>query len=69
MGEAFNDAWRQVSPYVSTHADVVEAARLTLFEMLLNLTKDGICDRDKLTEAAIRTMLDDPPPARKTVRR
>ena len=62
MGKAFNDAWRQISPHVSTRADVVDAARLTLFEMLLNLTKHGTCDRDKLTEAAIRKMLEDPIP-------
>jgi hypothetical protein len=44
VGKAFNDAWRQVGPHVSTRADLIGAARLTLFEMLLNLTKDGSCD-------------------------
>jgi hypothetical protein len=49
VGKAFNDAWRQVSTHVSTRADQVDAARLTLFEVLLNLTKDGTCDCAKLT--------------------
>ena len=65
VGKAFNKAWRQLGPHVSPSADVVDAARLTLFEVLLNLTKDGTCDSDKLTEAAIRKMLEDPTPCQK----
>jgi hypothetical protein len=60
VGKAFNDAWRQVSPHVSTDADIVDGARLTLVEILLNLTKDCTCDPDKLTEEAVRRMLEDP---------
>jgi hypothetical protein len=60
VGKAFNDAWQQVSTHVSTRADQVDAARLTLFEVLLNLTKDGTCDCAKLTEDATSKMLEGP---------
>ena len=59
---AFDDAWDQVAPQVSTRPLVLEAARLKLAEIVIALSKTGIQDPQHLTDAAVREMLADPTP-------
>ena len=56
IGKAFDDAWEQVAPSVSTGAAVIEAARLRLANIILNLAKDGPRDAAQLTDTAVRLM-------------
>lgn len=53
--QAFDDAWDIVAPSISRRASAVEAARLTLAEIVLSLAATGKRrDAKELTEAAIQ---------------
>jgi hypothetical protein len=60
IGKAFDDAWEQIAPSVSTRPEAIEAARLKLANVVLSLAKNGTGDPEKLTEAALKVMLADP---------
>jgi hypothetical protein len=57
VGKAFDDAWEQVGPQVSSRAAAIEAARLKLAELVLSLSRDGVRDPQELAESAVRLML------------
>ena len=57
---AFDDAWEQIAPTLSTSATAVEVARLKLANIVLNLAKNGTQDSERLTEAALKIMFENP---------
>jgi hypothetical protein len=57
LGKAFDDAWDRAAPHVSGRAEAIEAARLTLADIVLGLAKSGVFDPQKLADAAVRRML------------
>jgi hypothetical protein len=61
LGKAFDDAWVRVSPNVSARAEAVEAARLTLADIILTLAKQGDFDPGRLADEAVRLILTGPP--------
>jgi hypothetical protein len=62
IGKAFDDAWEQVAPEVSSRPEAIEAARLKLAEIVISLTKNGTKDPQQLTDSAVSLMLSDPTP-------
>ena len=59
IGKAFDDAWEQLAPHVSSRADAVDAARYRLATMVLGLAKDAggsPLDAERLSESAIQLM-------------
>ena len=54
---AFENAWEEVAPQVSSHPWLIEAARLTLAEITLQLVRNGIRDEQVLIDAAVRAMV------------
>ena len=60
LGKAFDNAWAQIAPHVSSRQGGVEAARLKLAKAVLRLAKTGIMDEQQLTDAAVEAMFDDP---------
>jgi hypothetical protein len=64
LGKGLEDAWERIAPHVSARADAIEAARLTLADIVLGLAKQGDFDPGRLTEAAVRLMLSGPPQLR-----
>lgn len=56
LRKAFDDAWAQISPGVSTRPAAIEAARLKLAEIVLGLAKNGNLDPQKLADAAVQLM-------------
>jgi hypothetical protein len=52
--QAFDDAWDVVAPSISCRASAVEAARLTLADIILSLAGRNVRDAKALTEAAIQ---------------
>jgi hypothetical protein len=57
LGKAFDDAWTQVAPHISNRATAIEAARLTLADIILGSAKTGTLDPQQLADAAVRRML------------
>lgn len=53
LGEAFEDAWAEIAPGVSTDPNVVDAARLSLAEIVLVIAKAGPIDRDRIKAGAV----------------
>jgi hypothetical protein len=51
--EAFDDAWDEVAPDVSSRASAVEAARLSLAEIVLGLAAAGQIERVRLKAEAV----------------
>jgi hypothetical protein len=51
--EAFDDAWDEVTPDVSARASAIEAARLSLAEIVLSLAAVGPIERGKLKTDAV----------------
>jgi hypothetical protein len=60
LREAFDDAWERVSPHVSKRADAVEAARLTLADIVLGLAKARNFDPEQLADASVKLILGGP---------
>jgi hypothetical protein len=54
--KAFDDAWEQISPGVSSRAAALEAARLKLAGIVLGLAKNGNLDAQQLAGAALQLM-------------
>lgn len=54
--KAFDDAWEQIAPNVSSRASAIEAARLKLAEIVLGLAGNGTVDPQALTAAAVQAM-------------
>ena len=53
--QAFDDAWDELAPSVSARADAIEAARLSLANIVLSLARDGPSyDAPLLTQEAVR---------------
>jgi hypothetical protein len=50
---AFDDAWAEVQPTVSSRAAAIEAAKLSLAEIMLSLAKTGRIERDALKNSAV----------------
>lgn len=50
---AFDDAWDEVAPEVSARASAIEAARLSLATIVLNLAAAGPIERVALKTAAV----------------
>jgi hypothetical protein len=57
LGKAFDDAWDRVAPQVSGRAEAIEAARLTLADIILGLAKEGNFDPGQVADAAVQLML------------
>jgi len=57
LGKIFDDAWDRIAPHVSNRAEAIEAARLTLADIVLGLAKTGTVDPKKRAEAAVQRML------------
>jgi hypothetical protein len=57
LGKAFDDAWERVAPHVSCRTEALEAARLTLADIVLGLAKAGTFDPQRLADAAVQRML------------
>jgi hypothetical protein len=54
LGEAFEDAWAELAPDVSGDPTVVDAARFSLAEIVLDIAKAGRpIDRDRIKAAAV----------------
>jgi hypothetical protein len=51
--DAFDDAWTEAAPDVSGDATVVEAARLSLAEIVLDVARSGPIDRDRIKAGAV----------------
>lgn len=51
--DAFDDAWVEVAGDVSTRADAIEIARLSLATIVLSLAKMRPIDRDSIKAAAV----------------
>jgi hypothetical protein len=51
---AFDDAWAVVGPSISNRPEAVEAARLSLAEIVLSLAKSDPIEREALKDAAVR---------------
>jgi hypothetical protein len=58
--QAFDDAWIQIAPTISTHPTAVEAARLKLADIILGLAQENSRDAKQLTDAAVQMMFADP---------
>jgi hypothetical protein len=52
--EAFDDAWAEVGPSISSRPEAVEAARLSLAEIVLSLATSDPIERDALKDTAVR---------------
>jgi hypothetical protein len=57
---AFDAAWDQLAPHVSSRADAVETARINLANVILGLASRGAIDHARLTNAAVQLILSDP---------
>ena len=57
---AFENAWEEVEPQASSHPWLIEAARLTLADITLQLVRNGIRDEQVLIDAAVRAMVNLP---------
>jgi hypothetical protein len=54
LGEAFEDAWAELAADVSCDPTVVDAARLSLAGIVLDIAKaGGPIDRDRIKAAAV----------------
>jgi hypothetical protein len=51
--EAFDDAWREVTTDVSARASAINAARLSLAEIVLSLAAVGPIERGQLKTEAV----------------
>lgn len=51
--EAFDDAWAEVRPSISTRASTIESARLSLATIVLSVAKAGRIEREELKSAAV----------------
>jgi hypothetical protein len=52
--KAFDDAWAEAKPSVSSRAIAVEAARLSLANIILSLAQEDSRDPDQLKNEAVR---------------
>jgi hypothetical protein len=53
IGDAFEDAWAELSSHVSGDAAVVDAARLSLAEIVRGIARAGSIDYDRIKTAAV----------------
>jgi hypothetical protein len=54
--KAFDGAWEQIAPDVSSRAEAIEVARNRLAGVVLSLASNGAVDAEKLTEDAVQLM-------------
>jgi hypothetical protein len=60
LGKAFDSAWEDIAPSVGTRPQAIEAARMKLADIILNLASNGQQDADQLKEAALKIMFKPP---------
>jgi hypothetical protein len=51
--DAFEDAWSEIAPHMSGNATVIDAARLSLAEIVLGIARAGPIDQDRIKSAAV----------------
>jgi hypothetical protein len=51
--DAFDDAWAEVAPSISARASAIEAARVSLANIVLGVASAGPIDRNSLKAAAV----------------
>jgi hypothetical protein len=56
LGQAFDAAWAQIGPSISSRASAIEATRLKLADIILGLAKAGNFDPQYLADAAVERM-------------
>jgi hypothetical protein len=56
LGKAFDYAWAQIAPGVSSRAEAIEAARLKLANVVLDLARRGNFDPQSLADAAVQVL-------------
>ena len=57
LRKAFDDAWEQIAPEVSTRPAAIEASRMKLAQIVLSLAKNGnLNEPQQLTDAAVQLM-------------
>jgi hypothetical protein len=62
--QVFVDAWDRIASQVSARPEALEAARMKLAEIVLELAGGQVGDPEKLTQAAVDAMLAAPPKLR-----
>jgi len=53
IGDAFEDAWAELASHVSSDPTVVDAARLSLAEIVVGIARAGPIDYDRIKTAAV----------------
>ena len=51
--EGFEDAWAEIGPDAGPDPIVVEAARLSLADVVVSIARAGLIDRGKINAAAV----------------
>jgi hypothetical protein len=54
ISRAFDEAWAEIAPSVSKRVLAIEAARLTLANIVLSLARDDTCDPEPIKTEAVR---------------
>jgi len=54
IGKAFDDAWAEIEPSVTKRPDGIQAAKLSLANIVLSLAKDDTSDPEPLKNDAVR---------------
>ena len=52
--KAFNDAWAEIEPSITDRPENIEAARLSLVNIVVSLAKDDTSDPEPLKNEALR---------------
>ena len=52
--KAFNDAWAEIEPSITDRPENIEAARLSLVNIVVSLVKDDTSDPESLKNEAVR---------------
>jgi hypothetical protein len=58
--KAFDDAWEQIAPSVSSRADAIEEARIRLAKIVLSLARNGSNDAEQIRDCATLLWSGDP---------
>jgi hypothetical protein len=53
LSDAFEDAWSELAPHISDDPTVIEAARVSLAEIVLGIARAGPIDHDRVKSAAV----------------
>ena len=58
--KAFDDAWEVVALQVSARPEAIEAARMKLAELVIDLARNGEPNSQAISDTAVQRMLADP---------